>query len=284
MPLPILILLFGSAVLHAGWNLLLKGAPNKYLTVCWAVVVSAVGGLPFLFIYPLDWGAAWPFLCISALLEAAYYTLMATAYQQGDFSLVYPIARGAAPALLAAWAVLFLHEQILPAGGIGVAVIVLGLATIGGSAWPGGRSQPVETASLKTALLAAVCISCYSAVDGAAVQRVHPASYTAMVFAGTAILLAPLTVRRYGLAVVLQAGRAEWRRMAPIGLFSLLAYTLVLAAYSLGKVSYAGAVREVSIVLAALAGWLWLKEKLGPLRVLGACLVFAGIFVIAWRG
>src|SRR5256885_17112028 len=101
MTLPLLALLLTAAALHAGWNVLLKRAPDRQLVVWWAVVVSALCFVPVLALRPALPAIGWRFALASAVVETAYFVALTTAYRVADFSLVYPIARGAAPALLA---------------------------------------------------------------------------------------------------------------------------------------------------------------------------------------
>ncbi len=97
----------------------------------------------------------------------------------------------------------------------------------------------------------------------------------------TGLLFTPFAVRGKGWRKTLQVGRERWRRILLIGSAGLLAYALVLNAYAIAQVSYAGALREVSIVFAALAGWKLLGEPLGRVRVIGSLVIFAGILLIA---
>ena len=120
MNLSALGILLVAACMHAGWNLLLKRAGGSYASLWWALVLSSLVCLPVLFIYAPLPARVWPYVIATSLVEAAYYGTLASAYQQEDFSLVYPIARGAAPALLAVWSILFLKETPSLAGKIGL--------------------------------------------------------------------------------------------------------------------------------------------------------------------
>ena len=284
MPITALGLLLLAAILHAGWNLLLKRAGGSYASMWWALALGAVICLPVLIFFPPLPGRIWPYLIASALVEAAYYATLASAYQQEDFSLVYPIARGTAPALLALWAILFLKETPSPAGGMGLAVLSLGLMLIGSSKWWSFRQHRGSLSGLGLAGLVAVLISIYSTIDGAAVRIVDAVPYTVMVFLLTAAFITPVILRMYGWPALRAEGYAHWQRSAAIGILSLLAYLLVLVVYSFAPVSYAGAIREVSILVGALAGWLWLKEEFGRVRVIGAAVIFAGIVMIFLKG
>ena len=134
------------------------------------------------------------------------------------------------------------------------------------------------------ALTVACCISIYSVIDGAAVRIAPPIPYTVAVIGASALMMTPAVLARYGRQAVVAEWRANWSRIVLVGMLTLVTYALVLQAYALGRVSYAGAVREISVVFAALVGWRWLGEGFGGWRVTGALLIFVGILVIAVAG
>lgn len=285
MSLIALGLLLLAAVLHAGWNILVKNAREKQVFTCWALFVGAVCFSPLLLLvrtFPIK---IWPFVLCSALVEAAYYITLTRAYQHGDFSLVYPMARGTAPAFLVLWAILFLGERPRLVGFVGLALLVVGLVIVGGKTWWSMRKQTsLSTSAIMLALSVACCISIYSAIDGAAVHIVSPLSYTVLVISLATAFFTPLVLLRYGRGAVVSEWKANWLRIIIVGILSFTSYMLVLASYSIAPVSYAGAVREISIVFAAVMGWRWLQEDLGLLRVIGASIIFVGILVIAIGG
>lgn len=285
MSLTALALLLFAAVLHATWNLLLKQVEDKYLVTWWAMLVGFVCCLPLIFIgRPLP-TRVWPYAVSSAVAEAAYFGTLTTAYRHGDFSVVYPIARGAAPAFLAVWSVLFLQESPRAAGAAGLVILVIGLMVVGSSAWWRTRRQPGHsTSGIGLALLVAFFISLYSAIDGAAVQFADPASYTVLIFGLMVALVAPFIIKRFGWRAVVIAGHLHWLRIGLIGCLTLVSYMMVLAAYARSPVSYAGAIREMSVVFGALAGWRWLGEGFGAIRAIGAVIIFCGILLITVAG
>jgi drug/metabolite transporter (DMT)-like permease len=298
-----LMLLIVAAMLHTAWNLLVKRAGEKQIFTWWAMVVGTACFAPLLaFSAPLP-AAIWPYVLTSAFVETIYYLALLRAYTIGDFSLVYPLARGAAPAFLALWAALFLGERPHAGGIAGLLLLLIGLMLVGGAArraalrqdaialsGGGAAAQPrwkfVALAGSGTvaALTVACCISIYSVIDGAAVKIAPPIPYTVAVIGASALMMAPAVLARYGRPAVLAEWRANWPRIALVGILTLVTYALVLQAYALGRVSYAGAVREVSVVFAALVGWRWLGEGFGGWRVAGALLIFVGILVIAVAG
>lgn len=283
MPISALGLLLTAALTHTVWNLFVKRAREKQVFTWWALLLGATCFSPLLLgvrTFPLT---IWPYVLSSAGLEALYYLLLIGAYQYGDFSLVYPMARGAVPALLALWAVLFLGERPAPTGVLGIGLLVCGLIVVGGTTWWRQRASLAGSA-LGLALATACCISIYSAIDGAAVRQVSPLSYTVLVMSLSALLITPLVVVRYGGATLVAELRTNWGRILATGLLSLFTYTIVLVAYSFSPVSYGGAIREVSVIIAAFIGWRWLGEGFGRARLLGACLIFVGIVTIALAG
>ncbi|HEU5380099.1 MAG TPA: DMT family transporter [Ktedonobacteraceae bacterium] len=285
MPLSALALLLVSAFLHATWNLLIKRAREKQIFTWWALIVGLLCFSPLLLQVRAFPVSIWPYVLSSALMEAIYYFVLIRAYQYGDFSLVYPLARGAAPALLTLWAVLFLGERPAPSGLVGIGLLICGLVVVGSTSWwQQRRTSSLVSSALGLALATACCVSIYSAIDGAAVRQVAPLPYTVMVVGLAGVLITPLIVVRYGGQAMLTEMRASWPLIVLAGILSLLTYMLVLLAYSFSPVSYGGAIREISVVIAAFIGWRWLGEGFGRARLLGAALIFVGILAIALAG
>ncbi len=275
MPLTALGLLLVAAMMHTTWNLLVKRAKEKQVFIWCSLVVGVIIFSPLLLTSPLFPISIWPYLITSALVEAIYYSTLIRAYENGDFSLVYPMARGAAPAFLLLWATFFLGERPQLFGLVGIALLVFGLIVVGGKAWWTLRKTAgFSKSALTLALGVACCISIYTAIDGAAVHQISPLPYT----------VTPAVVKHYGNRAIADEWRANWIRIVLVGLFTLLAYLFALKAYSITRVSYAGSVREISVVFAAFVGWRWLGEDFGAIRLVGAMLIFAGILVIAFAG
>jgi drug/metabolite transporter (DMT)-like permease len=227
----------------------------------------------------------WPYLLSSAFVEAIYYITLIRAYENGDFSLVYPMARGAAPAFLLIWATIFLGERPRFFGLLGIAFLVSGLIIVGGKTWWTLRkTSGLSRNALTLALGVACCISVYTAIDGAAVHHVSPLPYTVLVITLTVLFITPAVVIRYGNTAIVGEWRANWIRITLVGLLTILAYILALKAYTIARVSYAGSVREISVVFATFVGWRWLGESFGAIRMIGAMFIFIGILVIALMG
>lgn len=285
MPPLALGLLIVAGAMHACWNLLVKRAQQRQIFTWLSLVAGAICFLPLLLLgaTPLP-ARAWPFIIVSGAVEAAYFFALTRAYALGDFSLIYPLARGAAPALLALWAILFLGERLEPAGILGLVIICGGLLVVSGGLGALRRGATRGGGAVGGALLVALCISIYSAIDGAAVQTIPPIPYTVAVLGCSALFCAPFVGWRYERAAIATEWRANWPRIVAVGVLNLATYMLVLSAYARAPVAYAGAIREVSIIFAALIGWRWLAEAFGRMRTIGAVLIFGGIVTIAIFG
>ncbi len=287
MPFLAILLLFLAAFLHTAWNLLLKGAKEKQITTWWSVLIGSSLFLPALLFTGLPDRSTWGLLVLSTTIEIGYYILLSMAYKDGDFSLVYPIARGAAPGLIAVWSVLFLHETLTQGGVAGLLIITMGLLVVGGAnAIARSRASVASTPprGMVLALLLALLISIYSIIDGAAVKRTSPLPYATLIFFLAPAIMTPLVIGHYGWPTLQQEFKLDRWRMIGIGILVVTAYLLALIAYSFSPISYAGSIREVSVVIGAFTGWKLLGEKLGPMRVIGAAIIFAGILVIAVYG
>jgi drug/metabolite transporter (DMT)-like permease len=281
-PLAIALLLI-SAVMHTTWNLLLKQAGEKYMATWWGMLLGSALFLPALLFTGLPARSTWLLVLISAFVEATYFVVLAYAYEDAEFSLVYPLARGAAPALIAVWSILFLREHPTPLGLLGLAIIVFGLLIVGGSGALHLNGK-LHWRGILPALFLALCISIYTVIDGAAVKMTTPVAYAALIYLASSLYMTPFVVRRHGWMNLQGELKTHGWRLLGIGALIQGGYFMALLAYQIAHVSYSGAIREVGVVIGALAGWQFLGEKFGVWRVTGAVVIFAGILVIALFG
>ncbi len=261
-----LALALGAAVLHAAWNVTLAGSRDTAAVtgglLVWGVVLLAPAALLFGSVS----SAAWPFIAASAALELAYFALLARAYAGGSISVVYPVARGLAPALVLVVGVLGLGRGVSVLGALGVLAVCAGVLVIGR---PEARAARRD---LLFGLAIGATIAAYTLVDAEGVERADPLAYLALVIAPCALLY-PLVARR---APDLGA-RSALTAAATLG-----AYLLVLAALERAPAAPVAAVRETSIVLVALFAAVFLKERLTAARLTGAVTVTAGVIAIAY--
>jgi drug/metabolite transporter (DMT)-like permease len=284
MPTFAILLLLISAILHTSWNLLIKQAEDKYIVTWWMVTIGGLFALIALFFTGLPPRAMWPFALLSICVEATYFTTLSYAYHDNDFSLIYPVARGSAPAFLALWSFIFLHEKLTSGGMLGLGLIIGGLLVIGINTLSQAHITHVHFKGVAVAIFIALLISIYTTIDGAAVRDGFAIPYVMSMFAFVPIPLTPFIFREYKWERIKTALVNQPIRVPLAGVLGVLAYLMAVFSYSIAPLTYAGAVREVSVVFGALVGWWFLKEKMGGVRVLGAVVIFAGILVIAVFG
>lgn len=284
MPILAIFLLFASATLHALWNFLLKSSQEKYIAMGWQVIISGLMSLVLVLFTGLPPKSMWLFAVISMTLEAIYFILLSVAYTSHEFSLVYPIARGAAPALLVLWSAIFLHEKLTPGGYIGLAMITLGIISIGATTLLQNRGEQPHLKGILTALSVSLVISIYTLIDGTAVKNGPPLPYALSMFVMVPMVTTPYLTQHYGWGHFSEAWNRSRAYLLIGGALGIIAYLLALFAYSFAPLSYSGAIREVSAVIGAFFGWKFLNEQMGGIRVVGAAIVFTGVLVIAVFG
>jgi drug/metabolite transporter (DMT)-like permease len=294
MTLPNLLLILASAAIHVVAHVALKRSRDRAALVWWFMLWGSVLFSPLLL---TQWPAislqSFGLMLLSAAFEVGYFISIAKAYQTGDLSIVYPLARGTAPVLLLVWSVLFIGEQPTAAGAVGVAIIAAGLYLINlprAGAW----REPLLAlgqAGPRWALAGGLCISLYTVLDRYVLRSIGstsatwPLLYTYLVTVLTLLLLTPWTLRAVGAAGLRREWQAAGWTSALAGLTNISAYAIVLYTIQAGTpASYAGAVREISVVFGAATGVLLLKERGSAMRVAGAVCVAAGVAVIALLG
>jgi len=277
-----------AASLHAVWNLLAKRGRDNQVFLMSAAAAAGVCMAPFA-VARLLAGAqvppmGWLFIVISAVLESLYYLLLGKAYQGGDLSFVYPISRGSSPLFVALFATIFQGERIALIGGVGIAFTVIGIYIVHLKSFARTdlllpfRSIATNRTS-QLALLTGATIAAYSVNDKAGIAIVDPVVYIFFMFAISTLLLAPyaLTKKRYALKLEWQL---NWKMIVLVGAIIGGGYLLILFILADNKVSYATSVRTISVVFGAVLGAVVLKETLGDKKILGACVIFAGIICI----
>jgi drug/metabolite transporter (DMT)-like permease len=275
--LPVVAAVLLAAVLHAVWNSLAKTVRDQLAGFAMLNLASLTICLAALALVPGPAAASRPFIAGSALLHVGYQLALMRSYGGGELSQVYPLARGVAPLLVAAFAAAVVGERIGPAQLCGIVLISCGLASL---AFGGRRPSGAERPAVAFALVTGVFIAAYTVTDGLGVRRAGGApSYATWLFLSesTLVLLIAVALRGRSLG---PAVRPVWWRGAVGGALSLAAYGLVLWAQTRGALAAVAALRETSVVIAAAIGTLFLGERFGRLRVLAACLVAAGILLL----
>lgn len=306
MPTLAIVLVLVAAVLHAGWNILLKTSGDALWT---AVRLQTIGTAILLPIGIAAWLAnGRPAVPVEAIwlaigsggLEAVYFVCLSAAYRRGALSLVYPLARGSAPLLAVAIGILLLGEELLPLALVGVGCLLVGILLVS-QPWRALQAAGKEhRGAIGFALATGASIAAYSAVDRLGVRLTEPWLYGSILALVATVILAITVVvgRRIGFLAPAppppaagSGGRFSGRAAAAVrdaiaGVLALTAYLLVLAAYSIAPLAAVAPLRESGIVLAAAWGALRLGETVGErqtaTRIAAAGLVVVGAILLAW--
>ncbi len=270
MSLLVFAVVLSGALLHATWNAIVKAGDDKLLTtimVASAAAVLSAALLPFL---RLPASASWPFAIASAVVQIAYFLLVARTYQIADMSQAYPLMRGTAPLIVALVSVFTVGDALSPIGWAGVIGICLGIFSIA----LGGRLQ--DRKGVYLALLNALVIASYTLIDGIGVRRSgSPAAYTLWIFLLTGLPFAvwAMTARRSRFLAYM---RRYWGRGIAAGIGATASYGAALWAMTLAPVAVVAALRETSILFGILIAGLVLKEPIGSRRIIAAGIIACG--------
>jgi uncharacterized membrane protein len=290
------LLVLGSALMHATWNMLAKRSAHP-LAFLWLVnTASMLIYLPVFAWALLENGipsVAWPFVVATGLLHILYIIFLAQAYRHGALSIAYPISRGTGVALVPIIAIPLLGEQISVLGLTGIALVLLGIfglhvreiAAVFSPASAGitVQSRMVEHRGAIYALITGLAIAAYSLVDKAAMEHAHPLVYGYLIFVSMTIGLTPYVLSRHRDKAWDEVRRNPFLVLIG-GLFVQGTYLIVLTAMTIAPVSYIVPLREVSVLFGAILGMLFLKEIMTPQRLLAAVLITGGVIVIAVFG
>lgn len=273
MSLGVTMLVLLAALFHSSWNAIAKSIPHRLASATLIALVYLVAGAVGVFTFGVPAAAAWPFILASACLQTTYLLLLTTSYKHGDFSQIYPLARGLAVLLVAVISVTILAENLSRVQLAGVAVVggsLLALTLIG----KGSSRRGVIFA-----VLTGVCIAAYTLVDGLGVrQSGNPLGYVSWLFLLQGLILPSVCLlmapeRRAHIASV---GR-HWKIGSLGGLLSMLAYGMVVVAQSVAPLALVSALRESSVLLAGVIGVLFFGEKFSKIRLGLTTAAVAGI-------
>lgn len=276
-----------SAIAHGYWNFLFKQAHDKnaFLGLSKALepIIYAVPFAVALYVWGMAPGNLW-YVAVGAFLSIANYVCLARSYKLLDLTIAYPVSRSST-IFLPFLALLFFGERIDMVGWLSVIAATLGVFVIPLDSFhiPRTRRHTGNNASgasipgwgLFLALLAAFFVALYTLWGKEAIRHLHPFIYMYCYTLASNLYFLPL-LRKLEPAVV----RAEWQankwRIIAVSVLNTLSFVLILFALSLGKVSYVGVLRQTSLVVGAGLGWMVLRERFAPPRVLGVGLIIAG--------
>lgn len=268
-------IVLGAALLHALWNAVVKGAGDKTIVLGMIALGHVVPGVVVVALTPNPGWAVWPYIVASTVIHWGYYYFLNVAYRLGDLSVIYPIARGLAPVLIALGAQVWIGETLPPLAWGGILCVSVGIMVLTRGVFTGA----LPMSGLLAALACAVMVASYSLVDGVGVRLSH----NALAYVGWLFVLEIIV------AIFIFSTRFERLRAVPPrtillgfagGVISGTAYGLVLYAKTLAPLGIVSALRETSVIFAAMIGVLWFGEGPRGNRLVAAAIVAAGIVLI----
>jgi len=271
-----------AAVIHALWNAAARHVAGDIAVMWLAFAVGMIVMIPpCIYIWvqngpPVLNPIALLCLIATGVIHAFYYALLSWSYEGGEISLVYPISRGSGVGLTAFGGVILLGEKISLFGGMGIALVLVGISLI---SLPALRNSLPQRRNVFLALSVGLSIVAYSLVDKIGVTLIHPLYFiTGMMIIASLLRWPFVWAQRRG--TLWNTMRTHYKHIAFIGVSSMGAYLLILYAYTLGPVSYIVAARESSVVIGALIGFIFLGEKYTSLKLAGVLSIAVGLVLI----
>lgn len=273
MSTTVLLIVLLAALLHALWNALVKTSADRAITlglVATGHCLPAFALMPFV---PIPATEAFPFIIASTVIHWAYYYFLNVSYRFGDLSLIYPIARGTAPVMVALGAMVWADESLSLWAWIGILTVSAGIMVL--AAIRHGDERGIVAALVTSAIIAA-----YSVVDGIGIRvSGTPIGYVVWLFAAEIFVAVFVIATRFERAASI-GQRALFLGLSG-GLISGLAYGLALFAKTLAPIGIVSSVRETSVIFAALIGVMWLGEGPAKRRLVAASIVAIGVIILA---
>ncbi|SDE38833.1 EamA family transporter [Limimaricola pyoseonensis] len=273
MSLPVFLAVMLAAFLHASWNAMIKLGASKVAGMVILALVQGVMGLAVALARPFPEAEVWPWVAASAVCHAVYNTFLAFAYEHGDLSRVYPIARGAAPMAVLVASALFLSDAIEPMSVVGVLVLGLGILGMARGALGSGESRHL----IPYALGAAAGTAGYTLVDGLGARvSGDPIAYVGWLFVAQALLFPPAAFMMRGRGLLRVSPRV-WGQGALAAAASYGAYAIAVWAMTLAPIALVSALRETSILFAVLIGWAAFGDRMDRGKAVSAALIVSGV-------
>ncbi len=277
MELTVFLAVLAAAVMHAGWNVLVKLKLDRFLSLFLLQTLMGLMGLAMLAVFAWPSAASLSYALASGILHTGYNLFLARSYRTGDLSQVYPIARGTAPLLTLIVTWFAAHEVIGPATGLGIGVLVVGIWMTG---LVGKHGVKLDGLTLFFALGTSVFIAAYTVVDGLGGRASgSPSGYTALVFLLDAIFLFTAGIYMRGPGILRQVA-PYWKSGIAGAALSGSAYWIVIWAMTLAPIAAVAALRETSILFVMLMSMRVLKETVTAPRIAGALLIVAGAVIL----
>lgn len=276
MSIGILAAVLGAAFLHAAWNAAIKVGTSRLGAMMLLSFGEVLIGACVAAFFPLPAPEVWPWIAASACAHFFYKFFLAYAYERGDLSRVYPIARGTAPMIVAlAGGLFFLSDTLTVQEYIGIFILGIGILAMAGGVFTEGENRKL----LPFAIGSAIATASYTMIDGTGARVAGDAvMYIAWVFVveGALFIMGMLVLRGPSL---IPRGRREWGAGMFAAAASYAAYAISVWAMTKAPIAVVAALRETSILFAVLIGWAVFGEKLSRAKMVAAVIIVTGVIV-----
>jgi drug/metabolite transporter (DMT)-like permease len=262
-----------AALMHAGWNVLVKSKLDRFSAVFLLQAVLGVFGLGLMIVFGLPPAEAWPYALASAIVHTFYLIFLAKAYEAGDFAVTYPIARGSAPLFTLIGSLLFANDVISAREFAAILLLISGLVFL---AMGKSASGVPQRKAVIYALLTAFTISCYTLLDGIG-GRVsgNPSQYAGLAFFLFGLFITATAIGLRGFQILRDVA-PHWKAGVGGGTVSAVAYWIIIWCMSQAPIAMVAALRETSVLFGLALSSLILKERLTPMRIAGGVLIVGG--------
>jgi drug/metabolite transporter (DMT)-like permease len=278
MEISVIAAVLVGAAMHAGWNSLVKIGLDRFSVILLLSLAQGLQSLVLLWFFPAPALAAWPWLLASAFLHTGYKLFLIRAYEHGDLSQVYPLARGSAPLIVAAFSALVLGETLSLTGTF--AVVAIGLGVVLMSLKGGGALGRLPAKALLYAAGTAACTAAYTIVDGMGARVSGTASgFTFWMFVLDTFIMVTYALATRGGAAIRRLA-PEWRNGLAAGGLSLGSYWIAIWAFTVAPIALVAALRETSVLFVMLIAVVLIGERAGAWRWLAAALIVGGIVLM----
>ena len=276
-----------AAFLHAVFGSLQKGRHDPWLSRGAMDASSGLAMLPLaIFVVPIPEPELWPIFLLIFIIHFIYKILQALAYSKGSFTVVYPVVRGTSPIFTVIGAYILFGETFTSTQWFGIFLLLMGIF---GLALYNLVFLETSRETLPIALILAICtgsfVALYTTVDAYGIRvAINPLAFIVWFFLFDSLSITPYAVYRW-------INLSEKPKFLPLairgavgGVVAFFSFGSIMLATRLDKVGEAAVLRETSTVFAAVIGWLFLKETVGPRRVLLMALIALGAIVVEFGG
>ncbi len=275
MAFPVLLAVLGAAFLHAFWNALIKHGGDRYRGMFILTFVQGGIGVAVAILHPWPDGVVWLWLLASGFAHSAYKVFLAIAYDHGDLSRVYPIARGAAPMMVSLIGFFALADVVTAREYAGIVLVGGGILLMARGVFLDGENRRL----LPFALGSAAATAAYSLIDGMGARAADSAGqYVAWLFIFDLVFFSVVSLAWKG-RTVLGGARRDWLTGSLAAAASYGAYAIAVWAMTRAPIALVAALRETSILFAVLIGWIAFGERMTPGKALAAALIVGGVVV-----